>query len=97
LTTNKGYQSLANGWCVTLEVNLRSSNWENDALIIAVVLFIGCAYEFAGPNIFQITSQQQLVGGALCLVLHLCGTDLPIMIFIYSILLPRYSGYAFGN
>jgi hypothetical protein len=25
------------------------------------------------------------------LVLHLCGTDLPIMIFIYAILLPRYA------
>jgi hypothetical protein len=72
-------------------LNLRSANWKNDALIIAVVLFIGCAYELAGPNIFQLTRHQQLVGGALSLVLHLCGTDLPIMIFIYAILLPRYA------
>jgi len=28
--------------------------------------------------------------GALSFVLHLFGTDLPIMIFIYAILLPRY-------
>ena len=71
-------------------LNLRSANWKNDALIIAVVMLIGCAYELAGPNIFQLTPHQQLVGGALSLLLHLCGTDLPIMIFIYAILLPRY-------
>jgi hypothetical protein len=72
-------------------LNLRSANRKNDALIIAVVMLIGCAYELAGPNIFQLTPHQQLVGGALSLVLHLCGTDLPIMIFIYAILLPRYA------
>jgi hypothetical protein len=72
-------------------LNLRSANWKNDALIIAVVMLIGCAYELAGPNIFQLTPHQQLAGGALSLVLHLSGTDLPIMIFIYAILLPRYA------
>jgi hypothetical protein len=66
-------------------LNLRSANWKNDALIIAVVMLIGCAYELAGPNIFQLTPHQQLIGGLLSLVLHLCGTDLPIMIFIYGI------------
>jgi hypothetical protein len=72
-------------------LNLRSANGKNDALIIAVVMLIGCAYELAGPNIFQLTPHQQLAGGALSLLLHLCGTDLPIMIFIYAILLPRYA------
>jgi hypothetical protein len=72
-------------------LNLRSANWKNDALIIAVVMLISCAYELGGPNIFQLTPHQQLVGGALSLFLHLCGTDLPIMIFIYAILLPRYA------
>ncbi|HEY2467323.1 MAG TPA: hypothetical protein VGI45_05730 [Terracidiphilus sp.] len=71
-------------------LNLRSANWKNDALIIAVVLLICCAYELTGPNIFQLTPHQQLVSGALSFVLHLCGTDLPIMIFLYAILLPRY-------
>src|SRR5258708_17091635 len=33
-------------------LNLRSANWKNDALIIAVVMLIGCAYELAGSNIF---------------------------------------------
>jgi hypothetical protein len=72
-------------------LNLRSSNWKNDTLIIAVVMLIGCAYELAGPNIFHLTTHQQIVGGLLSLVLHLCGTDLPIMVFIYAILLPRYA------
>src|SRR3984885_3283878 len=72
-------------------LNLRSANWKNDALLIAVVMLIGCVYELAGPNIFQLTPHQQLDGGALSLLLHLCGTDLPIMIFIYAILLPRYA------
>jgi hypothetical protein len=72
-------------------LNLCSSNWKNDMLIIAVVLLIGCAFELTGPNIFQLTPHQQLIGGALSFLLHLCGTDLPIMIFIYAILLPRYA------
>ena len=72
-------------------LNLRSTNWKNDTLIIAVVMMIGCAYELMGPNILQLTPHQQLAGGALSLVLHLCGTDLPIMIFIYAVLLPRYA------
>lgn len=72
-------------------LSLRSANWKNDTLIIAVVMLISCAYELAGPNIFQLTPHQQLIGGALSLLLHLCGTDLPIMIFIYAILLPRYA------
>jgi hypothetical protein len=72
-------------------LNLRSANWKNDTLIIAVVMIIGCAYELAGPNIFQLTPHQQLVGGVLSFLLHMCGTDLPIMIFIYAILLPRYA------
>jgi hypothetical protein len=72
-------------------LNLRSANWKNDVLIIVVVMLIGCAYELAGPNIFRLTHHQQLVGGVLSLVLHLCGTDLPVMIFIYAILLPRYA------
>ena len=72
-------------------LNLRSSDWKNDTLIIVVVLLIGCAYELVGPNIFQLTPHQQFVGGLLSLVLHLAGTDLPIMVFIYAILLPRYA------
>jgi hypothetical protein len=47
--------------------------------------------DLTGPNIFQLTSSQQLIGGLLSLVLHMFGTDLPVMIFIYAILVPRYA------
>jgi hypothetical protein len=46
--------------------------------------------DMMGPNIFQLTRHQQLVGGLMSFWLHLFGTDLPIMIVIYSILMPRY-------
>jgi hypothetical protein len=72
------------------QLNLRSANWRNDALIVLVVLLVGCGLEMRGPNIFQLTRHQQVVGGALSFVVHLFGTDLPVMIFIYAILVPRY-------
>jgi hypothetical protein len=71
-------------------LNLRSANWKNDTLIILIILGISIALDLTGPSILQLTRHQQLVGGALSFVLHLAGTDFPIMIFIYSILLPRY-------
>ncbi|MGC1782652.1 MAG: hypothetical protein WA708_09050 [Acidobacteriaceae bacterium] len=72
-------------------LNLKSSNLKNDTLIIVVVLAIGCAFDLSsGHSILQLTPHQQLVGGLLSFVLHLFGTGLPIMIFIYAILLPRY-------
>jgi hypothetical protein len=48
------------------------------------------ALVYDGSNIFQLTRHQQLVGGLLSFWLHLFGTDLPIMIVIYAILMPRY-------
>jgi hypothetical protein len=71
-------------------LNLKSDNWKNDTLIIFVVMAIGIGFDLTGPNIFQLTPHQQLVGGLLSFVFHLFGTDLPIMIFIYAILVPRY-------
>ena len=74
------------------QLNLRSDNRKSDALVIAVVLVIGCLVDFAfDASFFQLSHHQQFVGGLLTFVLHLFGTDLPIMIFIYSILLPRYA------
>ena len=73
------------------ELNLRSANLGNDTLVIVVVLAIGIGLDLTGPNIFQLTRHQQIVGGLLSFVFHMCGTDLPIMIFIYSILVPRYA------
>jgi hypothetical protein len=71
-------------------MNLKSANLKNDTLVIAAVLAISIALDLTGPNIFWLTPHQQLVGGLLSFVLHLFGTDLPVMIFIYAILMPRY-------
>lgn len=73
------------------QLNLRSANWKSDALVILVVLAVGCLMDLRGPNILQLTPHQRVVGGLLSLVIHLFLTDLPVMIFIYAILLPRYA------
>jgi hypothetical protein len=73
------------------QLNLRSANWKNDTLVILVVLAIGCLTDLTGPNIFQLTPHQRIVGGLLSFVVHLFLTDLPVMILIYAILLPRYA------
>jgi len=72
------------------QLNLRSANWKNDTIVIFVVLLIGCGFELMGPNILQLTPHQRFVGGVLSFFVHLIGTDLPVMIFIYAILVPRY-------
>lgn len=72
-------------------LNLKSANLKNDVLVICVVLALCIGFDLTGPNIFQLALHQQLVGGLLSFVLHLAGTDLPIMIFIYAILVPRYA------
>ena len=47
--------------------------------------------DLRGPNILQLTPHQRVVGGLLSFVIHLFLTDLPVMIFIYAILMPRYA------
>jgi hypothetical protein len=71
-------------------MNLHSADWKNDTAIILFVLLVGCGLELLGPNIFQLTRHQQIVGGSLSFFVHLLGTDLPVMVFIYAILVPRY-------
>lgn len=72
-------------------LNLKSANLRNDALVIVVVLAMESAFELlGGSKIMTLTGHQILVGGALSFLVHLLGTGLPVMIFIYSILLPRY-------
>jgi hypothetical protein len=74
------------------QLNLKSSNVTNDAIVIVVVLAIGCFMDTAlKPNFMALTHNQQLVGGLLSFIVHLFGTDLPVMIFIYAILMPRYA------
>jgi hypothetical protein len=73
------------------QMNLHSSNLRNDVVVIVVVLAIGCFFDIVvGGSFVNLTRHQQIVGGLLSFALHLAGTDLPVMIFIYSILLPRY-------
>jgi hypothetical protein len=71
---------------------LKSSNLKNELIVIAVVLAIGCFMDFTlDGNFLKLTHHQQIVGGLLSFALHLFGTDLPVMIFVYSILMPRYA------
>jgi len=72
------------------QLNLKSANLKSDLLVIIVVLAFSIGMDMIGPNIFQLSRHQQLVGGLMSFWLHMFGTDLPIMIVIYSILMPRY-------
>jgi hypothetical protein len=72
------------------QLNLKSANLKSDLLVIVVVLAFSAGMDMMGSNIFQLTRHQQLVGGLMSFWLHLFGTDLPIMIVLYSILMPRY-------
>jgi hypothetical protein len=72
------------------QLNLKSMDLKSDMLVIVVVLGFSAGMDVMGSNIFQLTRHQQLVGGLMSFWLHLFGTDLPIMIVIYSILMPRY-------
>jgi hypothetical protein len=72
------------------QLSLKSANLKSDLLVILVVLAFSAGMDMMGSNIFQLTPHQQLVGGLMSFWLHLFGTDLPIMIVIYSILMPRY-------
>ena len=73
------------------ELNLKSSNLKSDLIIIAVVLAIGCFMDFTlDGNFLKLTHHQQVVGGLLSFIFHLFGTDLPVMVFIYAIMFPRY-------
>ena len=74
------------------QLNLKSSNLKSDLIVIAVVLAIGCFMDLTlDGNFLKLAHQQQIVGGLLSFIFHLLGTDLPIMIFIYSLLMPRYA------
>ena len=72
-------------------LNLKSVNPSNDALIILVVLAMESALEFGLSGATRLSGHQLILGATLSFVVHLLGTGLPIMIFIYSILMPRYA------
>ena len=74
------------------DLNLRSSNRRNDALVILVVLSIESAFELAvfNKNILRLSPHQVLLGAPLTFMVFFIGTVLPTMVLIYAILLPRY-------
>jgi hypothetical protein len=74
------------------DLNLRSSNYGNDAILIFVVLAIESAFELTvfDRSIFSLTPHQMLLGAPLTFLLFFIGTVLPTMVLIYAILLPRY-------
>jgi hypothetical protein len=74
------------------QLNLRSSNRANDALLILVILVLESIIELSlvSGAIFGLDANQLLVGIPLAFLLNLFGTALPIMVFIYCILLPRF-------
>jgi hypothetical protein len=74
------------------QLNLKSENWRSDTLLILLVLAIGVFMDLTFGTAFRsLDAHQQLVGGTMSFLFHLAGTDLPIMIFIYAILAPRYA------
>jgi hypothetical protein len=74
------------------QLNLRSTNRRNDALLIFIVLVIESAFELAvfDKNIFRLSPHQVLLGAPLTFLVFFIGTVLPTMVLIYAILLPRY-------
>jgi hypothetical protein len=72
-------------------LSLKSADLRQDALLIGVILVLESAFELTFvPNIFSLSSRQLLAGMPLTLVIYFLGTSLPVMVFIYAILLPRY-------
>ena len=72
-------------------LNLKSSNPGNDTLVILVVLILETALEWGLRGLPKLSGHQFMMGTTLSFFVHLLGTGLPIMIFIYAILMPRYA------
>ncbi len=74
------------------DLNLRSSNRRNDALLILLVLTVESAFELAvfDQTLFRLGGRQIWLGVPLTFAVFFIGTVLPTMVPIYAILLPRY-------
>jgi len=74
------------------ELNLRSTNRRNDALLIFILLAIESAFELSAfdQSILSLSPHQALLGAPLSFAVFFIGTVLPTMVLIYAILLPRY-------
>src|SRR5260370_8203436 len=75
-------------------LNLKSANPRNDTLVILVGLAMESGLEFSLGGAPRVRGHQFMMGSTLSFIVHLLGTGLPIMIFIYSILMPRYAKLA---
>ncbi len=71
-------------------LNLKSSDVKNDSLLILVVLVLEALGELSISKVLDLSGRQVVLGGSLSFVIHLFGTVLPVMVFVYCILLPRY-------
>lgn len=70
---------------------LRSENLKNDVILIIAVLVVESIVELATfPDLLSLSASQLFIGMPVTLVLHLLGTGIPVMIFVYAILFPRY-------
>jgi hypothetical protein len=72
-------------------LSLTSADRRADLSLIAIILVLESAFELAFDHgIFGLTGHQLLVGAAATFCIYFLGTSLPIMVFVYAILLPRY-------
>jgi hypothetical protein len=72
-------------------LSLKSADRRADLLLIALILILESAFELMFEhNIFNLSGHQLLVGTPATLLIYFLGASLPIMVFIYAILLPRY-------
>ena len=74
-------------------LNLRSADRRRDAALILVILLVESAAELGtvSSEIFALDAGQLLVGLPLAFTVNFVGTVLPIMVFVYAILLPRFA------
>lgn len=70
---------------------LRSENLKNDTLLIIAVLSLESVVELATfPDLLSLSARQLFIGMPVTFIVHLLGTGIPVMIFVYAMLFPRY-------
>ncbi len=74
------------------QLNLKSTNWRNDLLVIVVVLVLETVAELVGFSsaILDLSPRQLVLGMPLAFAVYFVGTVLPTMIFVQCVLVPRY-------
>ena len=74
----------------TEDLCLKSSNRLNDTMVILVVLAVGLVVDLPMSPIWRLNLHQMATGAALAFFFSFIGTGLPVMIFLTSILVPRF-------